>query len=66
MITFDEIISFMDTASTRMTNTIVTNASINGHNKKVRYKMDCYILHTILLLVIIIQNIGQNKKVLTN
>ena len=46
--------SFMDTVSTRMTNTIVTNASINGHYKKVRYKMDCYILHTILLVIMLL------------
>ena len=44
----------MDTVSTRMTNTIVTNASINDHNKKVRYKMDCYILQTILLVILLL------------
>ena len=65
----------MDIASTKITNTIVTNVSINCHNKKVRYKVDCYILHTVLVVIIlllkifakllfaiIMQNIGQNKK----
>ena len=41
-----------------MTNTIATNAtstmSINCHNKKVRYKIDCYILHTVLLVIILL------------
>ena len=43
----DEIISVMDIVSTKMVNTITTNASINCHNIKVRYKIDCYILHTV-------------------
>ena len=50
--TCDEIISVMDTLLTKNTNTIATNvtstASINCHSKKVRYKTDCYILHTVL------------------
>ena len=65
----------MDIASTKITNTIATNVSINCHNKKVRYKVDCYILHIVLVVIIlllkifakllfaiIMQNIGQNKK----
>ena len=44
----------MDIVSTKMTNTIATNASINFHNKKVRYKTDCYILHTVLLVTILL------------
>ena len=50
-----------------MTNTMSTNSEY----KKVRYKMDCFILHTLLLVIIslliiaiIMQNIGQNKKIL--
>ena len=32
---------------------VITNASINSDCKKVRYKMDCYILHTVLLVIIL-------------
>ena len=53
----DEIISVMDVVSTKMTNTIATNvmstSSINCQSKKVRYKTDCYILHTVLLVIIL-------------
>ena len=48
----DKIISVMDIASTKKTNTIVTNvpstASMNCHSKKVRCKIGCDILHTAL------------------
>ena len=65
----------MDIVSTKMTNTVATNVWINCHDEKVRYKMDCYILHTVLLviilllittIIIIMQGIGQNRKVLTD
>ena len=46
MIECDEIISVMGIVSTRITNTIATNVSINSDDEKVRH---CYILHTILL-----------------
>ena len=42
----------MDIVSTKMKNTIAINASINCHNKKVRFKIDCYTLHSVLLLII--------------
>ena len=55
MIECDEIITVMDIASTKMTNTIATNvtstASVNCHSKKVK---DCYILHTVLLAVMLL------------
>ena len=55
MIECDEIISVMDIVSTKMTNTIATNVSINYHNKKLKYKIDiCYILHTVLLVIILL------------
>ena len=54
VIACDEIISVMDIASTKMTNTIATNVSVNCHNKKVRYKIDFYILHAILLAIILL------------
>ena len=40
MIACDEIIFIMDTASTKMTNTIATNVLINCHSKKVRFAFD--------------------------
>ena len=40
----------MSTVSTNVTRT----ASINVHNKKVRYKMNCYILYMVLLVVILL------------
>ena len=55
MIECDEIITNMDIVPTKKTNTIETNvtstASINCHSKKVR---DCYILHTVLLVIILL------------
>ena len=36
---------------TYVTDIVSTNASINFDDKKVRYKMDCYILHTVLLVI---------------
>ena len=50
----DKILSVMDIVSTKNTNTIATNISINCHNKKVRHKIDCYILHTLLLAIILL------------
>ena len=41
----------MDIVSTDMTNAIRTNMSANSDGKKKRYKMDCYILHTVLLVI---------------
>ena len=54
MIASDQIISVIDIASLKMTNTIATNVSIIADNKKVRHKIDCYILHTILLVTILL------------
>ena len=59
-------INAADSVSTNMTNTVsaiamsiastnvTTTVSINFHNKKVRYKIDCYILNTFLLGTILI------------
>ena len=48
----DELITVMDIVSAKKTNAIGTNvmstASINCHRKKVR---DCYILHSVLLVI---------------
>ena len=48
MIACDEIISVADIASTQMTNTTATTVSTNSDDKKVRYKIDDYILDTVL------------------
>ena len=48
------VIECDDIASTKMTNTIATNVTKNYHDKKARYKFDCYILYTILLLIILL------------
>ena len=45
-----EIINAADSASTSMTNTIL----INSADKKVRYKIDCYILHTFSLVILLL------------
>ena len=55
-----KIVSVMDIASTKKTNTIATNMSIYCLSEKVRYKIDCYILHIVSLaikLLLIITNI---------
>ena len=52
MIACDEIIDVMDIVWTKITNTIATNKSINSDDKKVRYKIDWYILHIVLLMII--------------
>ena len=59
----NEIISATDIVSTNVTNTIPTNVTKTiptnvtstlltaSDDKKVKYKMDCYILHTVLLVI---------------
>ena len=54
VIAYDEIILVMDIASTKNTNIIATNVSINSDDKKVRYKIDCYILHTVLVVIMLL------------
>ena len=53
----------MDNVSTKKTNNIAINvtstASINFYSKNVR---DCYILHTVLLLIIIISCFNYAKE----
>ena len=50
----DEIISVMNLVSTKKKNIIPTDGAKNCHRKKVRYKFDCYILHTVLLVIILL------------
>ena len=52
-IAFDESISVMDILSKKLTNTIAKKVSINSGGKKVRYKIDCYILLKVLLMIIL-------------
>ena len=48
---YDEIISVMDIVSTKKTDTIATNITKSCHSKKV---IDCYILETVLLGIILL------------
>ena len=50
IITNDKIINDADSVSTTITSTVSTNF----HNKKVRCKMDWYVLHAVLLLIILL------------
>ena len=54
MITSDDIISVMNIILTKMINNIGTNVSVNSGDEKVRYKIDCYTLHTVLLVIILL------------
>ena len=44
----------MNILSRKTTNTIARNVSINSDGKKVRYKIDVYILQTVLLAIILL------------
>ena len=52
----------VDIVSTNVTNAISTSVtstgSINYDDKKVRYKMECYILYTVLLMIILLFTIA--------
>ena len=54
----DEIIYVTDIVSTSVTSIISVNVVSTmltiSNDKKVRYKMDCYILHTVLLAIILL------------
>ena len=54
MITCDEIIYVMDIVPTKMTIAIAPNVSISFYNKKIRYKIDYLVLHTVLLVIILL------------
>ena len=54
MIACNEIISVLDVVSTKTTNTIAINVPINYGGRKIRLKIDCYILHRVLLLIILL------------
>ena len=70
VITCDEIINAAESASTNVSTNLMStvstnvasNASLNFYNRKVRYKIDFYILHTVLsvplllFIIIIIYN----------
>ena len=58
VITSNKIIGDADSVSTNVCCSVPMNAaniaSINFDGKAIRYKMDCYILHNILLVVILL------------
>ena len=45
-------VSVMDIVSAKTTNAMAANVTKNCQGKKERYKFDCYILHTVLLMII--------------
>ena len=49
-IVFDGIVNVMNIVSANTTSTMLTNSN----DKKVRYKMECYTLRTILLMIILL------------
>ena len=59
------IINATESVSTNVTNTISTivksTVLINSDYKKVRYKMDCYVLHWFLLVTILLFIIAIHK-----
>ena len=44
----------MDIASTKTISTIAKNVSINSDDQKVRFKINSYILRTVLLVIILL------------
>ena len=50
----DEIINDSDSVSTNVLASVRSTVSRNFNNKKVRYKMDCDILHIVLLVIILL------------
>ena len=51
----NKIINVTDSVSANVTYTnVASTMSINSDDKKVRYKMHCYVLHTFLLLIVIL------------
>ena len=55
VIACDEIIHVMDILLTKMANTIGrSTVSINSDGKKVKYKVDWFILHTVLSVIILL------------
>ena len=54
----DKLKCALDIALTKVLNVITINVTstmlINWHIKKIRYKMDCYILQTVLLVIILL------------
>ena len=51
MIACDETVSVTNIVSKKKQ---ATNATKICHSKKVRYKIDCYILHTVILVIILL------------
>ena len=53
----DKIINVADSVPTNVANAILTNIAstvlVHSDDKKVKYKMDCYILYIVLLVIIL-------------
>ena len=52
--TCDEIINDTNRVSTIVPKNVTSTFSTNFYNKKVRYKMSCYLIHTVLLVIILL------------
>ena len=50
----DGIAYVLDVVFTKTTNTIATNVSVNCHIKNKTYKIGCFILRTVLLVMILL------------
>ena len=50
----DQIINDVESLTTIVLTNVTSTVLTNSHNKKVRYKMDCYILQTVLLVIILL------------
>ena len=54
MIMCDEIINDANSVSRNVPTNVTSTILTNFHNKKVRYKIDFYVLHTVLLVTILL------------
>ena len=53
VITCGEVVHVMGIVLTKMTDILATNVSTNFGSKKIRYKLDCYNLHIVFLVIIL-------------
>ena len=72
----DEITNVANSVSTNVHTNFANTVLINSNDKKGRHKMDCYILHSVLFVIILLYTIAitcyhyvntiQNKNVLAH
>ena len=54
MITCDAIVNAEDSVLTNGSAYVMSTVSTYFHNNKERYRMDCYILYTVILMIILL------------